>query len=78
MRTLVSISEGQVARLDQRARSKGVSRAALIREAVDKLLGPDDVLTLDQAFGLWSDHAVDGLDYQRTIRAEWDRDWDAN
>lgn len=76
MRTLVDIPEPQLRRLDSRARSNGVSRAALIREAVDKLLGPDEVLTLDQAFGLWGDHVVDGLEYQQRIRAEWDRDWD--
>ena len=34
------------------------------------------VLPLEQVFGLWGDHLVDGLDYQRRIRAEWDRDWD--
>lgn len=74
MRILVDIPEPQISRLDRRARSIGVSRAALIREAVDKLLGPDDVLSLDQAFGLWGDHVVDGLDYQRKVRGEWDRE----
>jgi metal-responsive CopG/Arc/MetJ family transcriptional regulator len=29
---------------------------------------------LDAAFGLWKDHAVDGVEYQRKLRAEWDRD----
>lgn len=73
MRTLVDLPEPQVRRLDVRARSAGRSRASLIREAVDKYLGAEDVLSLDQVFGLWGDHVVDGLDYQRRIRPEWDR-----
>ena len=76
MRTLVDLPEAQIRRLDVRARSTRRSRASLIREAVDKLLGADEVLSLEQAFGLWGDHAVDGLEYQQRIRAEWDRDWD--
>jgi hypothetical protein len=29
---------------------------------------------LEAAFGLWKDHAMDGVEYQRKLRAEWDRD----
>lgn len=25
------------------------------------------------AFGIWKDRSVDGVDYQRKLRAEWDR-----
>jgi hypothetical protein len=76
MRTLVDIPETQLRRLDLRAKAARKSRAAVIREAVERYLGPEDVLTLDQAFGLWGDHAVDGVEYQRRLRAEWDRDPD--
>ncbi|WP_295531975.1 CopG family transcriptional regulator [Novosphingobium sp. Chol11] len=76
MRTLVDIPDPQLRRLDVRAQSAKRSRASLIREAVDQFLGPDDVLSIDQVFGLWGDHALDGVEYQRRIRAEWDRDWD--
>jgi metal-responsive CopG/Arc/MetJ family transcriptional regulator len=73
MRTLVDIPDPQIRRLDERARRHGQSRAAVIREAVDRLLGPEEVLSLEQAFGLWGDHDVDGLAFQREMRAEWDR-----
>ena len=26
------------------------------------------------AFGLWSNRKIDGLEYQRKLRAEWERD----
>ncbi|WCT74717.1 ribbon-helix-helix domain-containing protein [Sphingomonas naphthae] len=76
MRTLVDIPEAQIRRLDVRAKSAGRSRAALIREAIDRMLGPEEVLNVDQVFGLWGDQAMDGVEYQRRIRAEWDREWD--
>ena len=72
----MDIPEALVERLDLRAKSVGVSRAALVRQAIDAFLGPADVLSVDQVFGLWGDHAVDGLAYQKAIRAEWDREWD--
>lgn len=75
MRTLVDIPEAQLRRLDSRARRDGRSRAALIREAVDKMLGPEETLSIDDVYGLWGDHAVDGLQYQQAIRSEWDRPW---
>ena len=33
---------------------------------------------IERYFGLWSANGstVDGLDYQRRMRGEWDRDWD--
>ena len=40
--TLVQLTEQQVAALDRRAIQQGVSRSALIREAVDGLLADDE------------------------------------
>lgn len=72
MRTLVDIPEQAVRRLDARARSEGVSRAALIREAIDRWLGPEEVLSINDVFGLWADYDIDGLEFQRELRAERD------
>ena len=44
----------------------------LLEEVVLKLRIQAD--PLEAAFGLWKDHAVDGVEYQRKLRAEWDRD----
>lgn len=30
--------------------------------------------SLAAAFGSWKGHGIDGLEYQRQVRAEWDRD----
>ena len=30
---------------------------------------------LDAAFGMWKDRGIDGVEYQRELRAEWERDW---
>jgi len=76
MRTVIDLPDEQIATLDRLARAAGTSRAAMIREAVRKLLhdrtpAPD----LDAAFGLWAtsrEHGhEDGLAYERRLRDEW-------
>ncbi|MDO9415177.1 CopG family transcriptional regulator [Pararhizobium sp.] len=70
MRTLIDIDDMEIQALDAIARKEKVSRASLIRKAVNdflKLQAADDA----QAFGLWGDRAVDGLVYQHEIRREW-------
>lgn len=72
MRTLIDLAEPQVKALDDLARTEKRSRAALIREAVEDFLAKRaPSASLDDAFGLWGDRAVDGLDYQRRLRDEW-------
>ncbi|MGK2849473.1 MAG: CopG family transcriptional regulator [Candidatus Limnocylindrales bacterium] len=59
-RTQIYLSEGQTRELDRRARHRGTTRSALIREAVDRYLGPrQDPVEFKaalQAFsGIWAD-----------------------
>ena len=75
MRTLVDIPDEKVSALDALARKKSWSRAEAVRQGIDRLLAAEkaaDMAALDKAFGGWEHLGVDGLDYQRTIRAEWD------
>ncbi len=71
MRTLIDIPEYYVAALDLLRRRRGVSRSAVIREAVhdylDRNLQPD----ADVGFGLWAENTIDGVEYQRRLRTEW-------
>lgn len=73
MQTLVDIPDHELKALDAMARKARVSRDALIQAAVTKLLATEASMdpAETEAFGLWSDRQVDGLDYQEKIRGEW-------
>ena len=71
MRTLIDMTDAQVEKLDDLARQNRQSRAALIRTAIDEYLDRHCQEHLEDAFGLWSDRQVDGLEYQEKLRAEW-------
>lgn len=42
VRTIIQLPEGQAAALERAARRRGVSKAAVVREALSQLLGPED------------------------------------
>ena len=71
MKTLVDIPKPDLEALDHLGHRRKASRAKLIREAVSDFLALNRRAGRDEAFGLWRDRAIDGLDYQRKIRSEW-------
>ena len=71
MRALVDIPKQQLDALAEIGRRKGVSRAEVIRTAVDQYLSANQKDAVEAAFGLWTDHAEDGVAYQRRMRNEW-------
>jgi hypothetical protein len=79
MRTIVDIPENEIKALDILGQKKNMSRTALVREAVQKLLHDEQLAQkgkLDQYFGMFRDDAtvfngMDGLSYQHDIRSEW-------
>ncbi|MDP9056179.1 MAG: ribbon-helix-helix domain-containing protein [Pseudomonadota bacterium] len=85
-RTLVSLGDDRIARLDQIAAVHGRSRAALIRDAVDRLIASDAeeedrlrrLAALRAGFGAWKDRTDigDAVEWQRRERASWTRPWD--
>lgn len=79
MRFLVDVPEDDLRRLDDLAKSEGKSRAAVLREAVSNYIAEQSKDGFEKYFGLWERHGskVDGLAYERKLRDEWDRDWDA-
>ena len=71
MRTLIDLDETEVRDLDEIAKAAKRSRASLIREAIGEFLGRHRKRGEAEAFGLWGKRTVDGLDYQKKLRAEW-------
>ena len=79
MRFLADISDDDIKWLDEHAAMQGKSRAALLREAVSAYRAEQSKQGIERFFGLWAKHGsdVDGLDYERRMRGEWDREWDS-
>jgi metal-responsive CopG/Arc/MetJ family transcriptional regulator len=72
MRTLVDIPENELDELNLLSRSRKVSRAELIRQAVAGFLAENRV-GLEESFGIWKKRGVDGVKYQEKLRGEWER-----
>jgi metal-responsive CopG/Arc/MetJ family transcriptional regulator len=70
MRTLVDIPDKQVEILAEISKSMNLSRAELIRRAIDDYVYKHKPQPIE-AFGLWKNNDVDGLTYQEQARAEW-------
>ena len=87
-RTLVALGQERLEQLDRIARLRGKSRSALVREAVDRLIadgGSGDpeqrrLAALRAGFGAWKHRTDigDAVEWQRRLRAEWTRPWDAD
>lgn len=79
MRTLVDLPEEDIQWLDAKAADERISRAALVRAAVAQFRANESRKGIERYFGLWKrrEDIGDGLDYQRKVRGDWDRDWDS-
>ena len=77
MRTIVDLPKEQIEAMDNYAKAKGISRAAVVREAVATYLpNKKKQASLDDhpAFGSWKvPKNFDSVQYVRKLRAEWDR-----
>lgn len=71
MRAIVDIADQQIEALNALSRAAKRSRAALIREAIDQYLARRRQSQAGEAFGLWGERRIDGLDYQEQVRREW-------
>jgi hypothetical protein len=72
MRILVDLPAGELERLNVLSRTRKVSRAELIRQAVSGFLAQNKA-GLEDSFGLWKQRGVDGVEYQERLRGEWER-----
>jgi metal-responsive CopG/Arc/MetJ family transcriptional regulator len=73
VRTIVDIPEKDRGALDAMARRLGISRAELVRRAIERFLA-DVSRSRQEAFGIWKDRSEDGVTYQGRLRDEWHRD----
>jgi metal-responsive CopG/Arc/MetJ family transcriptional regulator len=71
MRTIVELPERAIEALDRLGAERKVSRAALVREAVDRYLEVEAAAGRHAAYGAW-DADEDGLEIQRRLRGEWE------
>ena len=71
MATSVKLNENQVRELDRLARETRKSRASLVQDALSDYLAKHRHRNRDDAFGLWGDQQIDGLQYQEKVRSEW-------
>jgi metal-responsive CopG/Arc/MetJ family transcriptional regulator len=70
MRTLVDIPDRQIDDLKSICDARNVSRAEVIRQAISAYIESNRPSTVE-AFGLWKGRKLDGLAYQKKLRAEW-------
>jgi hypothetical protein len=72
MRILADLPDDDIQWLDALAAERGVSRAALLRQAVNAFRASERDW-LEQGFGLWTRYGrgIDGAEFERATRAEW-------
>jgi metal-responsive CopG/Arc/MetJ family transcriptional regulator len=69
---MVDLPDNQLKDLARISKAKKRPRASIIREAITTYIARNEPRNaIRKAFGLWGDHKVDGLEYQRKLRDEW-------
>jgi metal-responsive CopG/Arc/MetJ family transcriptional regulator len=71
MRTLVDIPAEDLDLVNGVAKKLDISRAEFVRRAISTYLEPHRADPAAEAFGIWCNRPVDGLEYQERIRGEW-------
>ena len=72
MRTIIDVPDALIESLDQFGALEQRSRAALIRDAITEYLKVKSIPAAEEAFGLWRKREVDGVQYQKSLRDEWE------
>jgi hypothetical protein len=72
MKVLIELPDDWVKTLDQIALRKKVARVDLIRLGVQKTIETESDAAYKAAFGAWKDEKIDGVEFQRKLREEWE------
>ena len=79
MRTEIDLPEEQIRNLAIFCEQENISYHDAVKRAIDILLSRTNIKDFksqnDRFFGLWKNHQdiADAVDYQNTLRAEWDK-----
>lgn len=76
VRALISFNDAQLKKVDHLAKKNKKSRAQFIREAVDQYVTQKEMTWKEivmKTAGIWKHKNIDGLEYERKLREEWDR-----
>jgi len=74
MRTIIDLQDKQIAALKELGEKTRLSRAELIRRAVNDYLAKNKNKPHSDAFGLWQNRDLDALEHQTKLRQEWNSD----
>ncbi len=73
MRTIIDIPDDLLREVDSLAKGEKISRAEAIRRAMTDYLAKRSTPRADAAFGIWKSKKIDPLDYEDSLRGEWNR-----
>ena len=71
MRTIFEIPDDKVKELDRLCKAQKISRAELMRRAIDKYLLDTPLVRREASFGIWKRKKIDSLKYEASLRNEW-------
>ena len=71
MRTIVDLSEEQLAALARLCEEQGISRAEAVRRAVDRLTQDRAAVDKDAGFGVWRHKRLNSRRHVDRLRGEW-------
>ena len=73
MRVEIDFPADESRALAESCERAGISPEECVRRAVAHFIECERLPDLEAAFGAWRGKAIDGVEYQRQLRAEWDR-----
>ena len=73
MRTIIDLPDTMLSEVDALAQREHISRAEAVRRALAAYLAERTASRPDAAFGIWKKKKIDALDYEDSLRGEWNR-----
>lgn len=73
MRTIIDVPDAMLSEVDALAERDHISRAEAVRRALAAYLAERTASRPGAAFGIWKSKHIDPLDYEDSLRGEWNR-----